>query len=338
MEAIRLGIIGCGIAARELHWPILKNMREKYAITACCNRSEGKAREYAAMAGGIPYTTDYKELVKREDVEAVIISLPIHMNYEVVKASLEAGKHVFLEKPLAGCVEEAEKLMKLESNTSLVTLLGENFRYVSAYRKMKELMDSGVIGRPYAMVFDDFNYIAPEMEFANTAWRVDHKHMGGILLDGGVHRIAAIRSIAGDVRPIGAYVKGVFPDLGKQDIMSLLFEADGEYPMQGVYTVQFSRRGHTVYRMTVFGTEGDLVLEAQGVLCDFRIEVKKDNATIEEIICGDEGIGYLEGFKGEFEDFFHGIRQGNKVKSTFAEGYKDFRVIVDALAMAASSS
>jgi predicted dehydrogenase len=313
-------------------------MPEKFRIVACCNRSPGKAESYAEMVGGIPYTTDYRDLLRRPEVEAVVIALPIHLNCEMVQAALEAEKHVFLEKPLAGNLAEAEMLLALETGTSLVTFLAENFRYVSAYRKMRALLDEGVIGRPYAMVFDDFNYIAPEMEFANTPWRVNHEHLGGIVLDGGAHRIAAIRVVVGAIRPVGAFALGAFPTLGRQDMLSLLFAAEGGSGIKGVYTAQFSRQGHSFYRMTAFGTEGDLVLEAKGSLSNFTIQVKKGNAVAEEFVCDDGGLGYLEGFKGEFEDFFRNIREGTPVQSSFEEGYKDFRVISDALELAGIAS
>lgn len=60
----------------------------------------------------------------------------------------------------------------------------------------------------------------------------------------------------------------------------------------------------------------------------------KDNKVIEEISCDDKGLGYLEGFKGEFEDFYQGICQDKNVDSSFKEGYADFKVISEALALA----
>ena len=128
MEPVKLGIIGCGIAARELHWPALRQLGDKFTITAACNRTLSKAEEYAAMIGGTPVYTDYRKLLTSHDVEAVCIALPFHLNLEVTRAALEAGKHVFVEKPAASKLEEAEEMKALEKRHSdRVTMIAENF-------------------------------------------------------------------------------------------------------------------------------------------------------------------------------------------------------------------
>jgi predicted dehydrogenase len=99
MASIKLGIIGCGIVARDLHWPVINQLREKFIIAHVSSRSEAKAREFASLTGAMRYSTDYHKLLKDEEVEAVVIAYPFKMNYEITKAALEAGKHVLVEKP-----------------------------------------------------------------------------------------------------------------------------------------------------------------------------------------------------------------------------------------------
>jgi len=65
MNPIKLGIIGCGIAARELHFPALQKLQDKFSITVVCNHSEPKAKSFAEMAGGVPFVLDYQELLKK---------------------------------------------------------------------------------------------------------------------------------------------------------------------------------------------------------------------------------------------------------------------------------
>ena len=100
-DPIKLGIIGCGIAAKKLHYPALKKLKDRFTITAVCNHTEKKAKEFSQMVGGVPYTLDYRELLAMEDVEAVAIVLPIHLNRLVIADALKAGKHVIAEKPIA---------------------------------------------------------------------------------------------------------------------------------------------------------------------------------------------------------------------------------------------
>lgn len=97
MERVKLGIIGCGIAARTLHLPALQKLSGDYAVTAVCNHTEEKAREFTQLAGGAPFVLDYRELLERRDVEAVAILLPVHLNYQVVKDAMAARKYIMVE-------------------------------------------------------------------------------------------------------------------------------------------------------------------------------------------------------------------------------------------------
>ena len=105
---IRLGIIGTGLAVEQLHWPALKQLPEHFHIVAFANDGRPNAEHFAAYSGIAldDYTADYHDLLRRDDVEAVLISLPIPLNYPVTRDALMAGKHVICEKP-AG-VDEAE--------------------------------------------------------------------------------------------------------------------------------------------------------------------------------------------------------------------------------------
>ena len=115
MKPVRLGIIGCGLAAKNIHWPALKKLKDKFSIVCVCNHTEPKARQFSKLVGNVPYVLDYKDLLKRPDLEAVDIILPICLNYSVTKDSLEAGKHVIVEKPLAANIKDAKEMLKFEN-------------------------------------------------------------------------------------------------------------------------------------------------------------------------------------------------------------------------------
>jgi predicted dehydrogenase len=156
MKRVKLGIIGCGIAARTLHWPVLQKLNNDYAITAVCNHTEKKAQEFAQMLGGIPYFLDYRELLNCSDVEAVAILLPVQLNYQVVKAAVAAGKHILVEKPLAVSVAEAEELVNLIKDYPQVTMVAENFRYRRQFAEARSALKRNEIGEPYAAFWNCF--------------------------------------------------------------------------------------------------------------------------------------------------------------------------------------
>jgi predicted dehydrogenase len=87
-KKIRLGIIGCGIAANDLHWPALKALQNSFTITAVCNHTTDKAERFAMLVGEeysmvIPTFLDYKELIALETIDAVAVILPIELNLKV---------------------------------------------------------------------------------------------------------------------------------------------------------------------------------------------------------------------------------------------------------------
>ena len=106
MSRIKIGIIGTGIAARDLHLKPLQELSDRFEIVALCNRTRSKAEDFSKLVGGNPrITTDYHELLSWPEVEAVDIALPIVLNEPVTIDALRAGKHVFLEKPIGHDLE-----------------------------------------------------------------------------------------------------------------------------------------------------------------------------------------------------------------------------------------
>ena len=92
---IKLGIIGTGLAAKNLHLPALQKLKDNFEITAVCNHTEKKAREFSELIGGVKYYLDHKELLKDKNVEAVDITLPIDLNYKVTIGFIEGREACF---------------------------------------------------------------------------------------------------------------------------------------------------------------------------------------------------------------------------------------------------
>jgi len=131
-DAIRLGVIGTGLAVQRLHWPALERLTDAFRLTAFANHSRPKAENFAGYAGMSmdDYAADYHDLLERSDVDAVLISLPIPMNFPVTKAALEAGKHVICEKPAGVNDAEARKFIELvDQYPDLTVLITENSFY-----------------------------------------------------------------------------------------------------------------------------------------------------------------------------------------------------------------
>lgn len=318
MKPVKLGILGCGIAAKDLHWPALKQLKDKFEIVTVCNHTAEKAKEFAQMAGNVPYVTDYKEVLSNPEIEAVNILLPIHLNYEVTKEALDAGKHVIVEKPIAANMKEAEEMLGFEQKYKTIMMVAENFRYDPLNIRIKELLDSGSIGKPYSAFWDCFDLLETSNKYAKTQWRIKHQYPGGFITDGGVHNMAVFRDLFGEIDSGKAITKSINPELGEIDSMSFLFNTSQK--VSCVFNYYFSSMGYQERKLKILGTQGTMVVEGK------NITIKKVNSSDYVETVQSEG-----GYKEEFENFYGAIRNGEKVKSTFLEAYKDLKALLDAL-------
>src|SRR5437870_4966539 len=112
LPTVRLGIIGAGLATKWLHWPPLSRMTDRFHIVAVADIDASAAQEVAGMAGNCPWTTRYADLLSSEDVEAVLISLPFHLNAQIMVEAARAGKHVLCEKPVASNLQQAQEVVR----------------------------------------------------------------------------------------------------------------------------------------------------------------------------------------------------------------------------------
>ncbi len=104
---VRVGIIGTGLAVKLIHWPVLQHLPGYFKLVMVCDIDQDSARATAQQAAeeldspGCTWTGDYRELLANDQVEAVLIALPIQLTAQVIIEAAQAGKHILAEKPLA---------------------------------------------------------------------------------------------------------------------------------------------------------------------------------------------------------------------------------------------
>ena len=317
MQPIKLGIIGCGIAANDLHWPALRQMQDKFKITMVCNHTEQKAKAFAKVVGNVPYVLDYNDLLGSDDVEAVDIILPIHLNFQAVQDTLKSGKHFIVEKPLAANLDEADELIELQKKFSQVKMLGENFYYHPVFIKVKEYLLQNLIGRVYSFFWDIFRCLDFSNKYLQTQWRIKHKYPGGFVLDGGIHNIAAIKMLFGDIVAGCSFVKKINPQIGEMDTFS--FQLKTENDVGGVLNIFNSAKAYSQNRLLVLGENGSIVVDEGSEILVY----KENKLIIQEVIQDDS-------FKREFDDFYDAIRNNKKPFSTLERGHSDLRTMLNA--------
>jgi len=145
-QKVGIGVIGCGMQGQS-HLQRLSNLPQA-KIIATVDINEERAKMAAKTYGAISWDTDYREALKRRDIEAVTVATPPFAHTQPVVDALEAGKHVFCEKPLALTIEEADLIVNTAKKTGLKLMVGFQNRFIPVYRKIKDLIENGTIGDP----------------------------------------------------------------------------------------------------------------------------------------------------------------------------------------------
>ncbi|MGA9287580.1 MAG: Gfo/Idh/MocA family oxidoreductase [Anaerobacillus sp.] len=207
MKKLKVAIIGCGSIARRRHLPEY-HAEENAEIVAVCDVVRERAAEMASLYGGMAYT-DYQELLKDTEIDAISVCLPNALHAPVSIAALNAGKHVLCEKPMATSREEAEAMNQAAEMNGKKLMIAHNQRFVASHVKAKELIESGVIGKIYSFR-TTFGHPGPERWSIDGAgsWFFDKERAFiGAMGDLGVHKSDLMRYLLGEIVEVGAFVE-----------------------------------------------------------------------------------------------------------------------------------
>ena len=143
-KQIKVGVVGCGYWGPNL----IRNFRSLPACTLrmMCDISEERLRHLKALYPEVEGSTDYSHMLNGAGLDAVVIATSVRHHYPMAKASLLAGKHTFIEKPMASSAQECEELVEIAENKGLVLMVGHTFLYSPSVRKIKEIVEWGDLG------------------------------------------------------------------------------------------------------------------------------------------------------------------------------------------------
>ena len=142
---LRIALIGYGYWGPNVAKQLYRN--KDYAFDTICDlREERLEKAKELYADSVHYTTDYREIMKRSDIDLVAIAVETSQHYPIVKEALQSGKHVYVEKPFTDNVKQAVELKKLASERGLYIHVDHIMVYHPAIRKIKEIMEAGDLG------------------------------------------------------------------------------------------------------------------------------------------------------------------------------------------------
>ncbi len=326
-RTVRLGIIGAGLATKWLHWPALKRMPDRFSIVAVADVDVSAAQEVAELVGGCRSTAHYTELLSSEDVEAVLVSLPIHLNAQVLVEAARAGKHVLCEKPVGSNLQQAQEVVSAVRDLPVVVAVAEQFHHRRDIRQVQEWIREGRIGKPFLVDAANRYWTDTQEGFGSTPWRQDSQYRGGAITDAAVHQAALLRHLGGEVEQLHAFTKLVHPELSGVDTMVLNLRYRNGVLGRFLFSAAAAEAGGPYMQATVYGTEGTIVLE------EGKLRLRRRGAPEES-----HEYDTDEAFYDQLVNFHAAITGGEPVVSTPEEAMRDLEILMRAYDSAESRS
>lgn len=166
-----------------------------HLIAVCASHLENLERYKEKCGADLIMTTDYRKIMANPKVDAIFVCTPDYLHAEHAVAALEAGKHVFLEKPMAITIEDCDRILEAAQKSTGKLFVGHNMRYFPVMQKMRELIEQGRIGRVEAIWCRHFINYGGDAYFKD--WHSERRYTTSLLLQKGAHDIDIIHYLAG---------------------------------------------------------------------------------------------------------------------------------------------
>ena len=245
-----LGIVGVRGYGRHLYDAIKGS--DLCNITACLHPDEFVAEDAAGYMDCEPFA-DEDAFFADDRIDAVILAVPNEFHFIYAQKAIAAGKHVLVEKPLTNTLIEAETLLNLANEKSVVLMVGHNYRKSGFIRRMHEELKGGTIGKTVAAEFNMGH--GGGLKFGPEKWRF-HKDKcpGGPLNMLGTHLIDASNFLFGKVKSVSGTVKNLYADTTAEDMSMIQLE----YENGVVVNITNLYNSVSTEYINIYGTDGAL--------------------------------------------------------------------------------
>lgn len=209
---IRVGIVGAGFIG-GLHADAIAALDGVELVAACRTNAEALAafcRRYGCEA-----VTDYRKLVRRPDVDVVVVATPHHLHTDVALAAVNEGKALMLEKPMATTLCECDAIVRAASEVGVIGTVGFVNRFAPAYQKARDILATGELGEVVSGVSTMAKYW---MEPNRRPWHLDRGTGGGMWLTAGIHCLDRLTWLVDSpIRTVSAHFDTRFHDQRADD-------------------------------------------------------------------------------------------------------------------------
>jgi myo-inositol 2-dehydrogenase / D-chiro-inositol 1-dehydrogenase len=320
MNQVRFGLIGYGAWGSHHARCIVESPRAKLAaIAARSEATQAKARQDHPSA---KVYGDFRRMLASEELDAVAIALPSNLHFEAAQASLEAGRHVLLEKPMALSIEHCDALNNLASRKGKLLAVGHELRQSSLWGKAKEMIDAGAIGEPRYCLIELWR---KPYRLGADGWRYDINRVGNWILEEPIHFFDLARwyfSKAGD--PVSVFAqaserRAEHPEL-QDNFSAFLRFGNGSYAVISQTLAGWEH--HQIAKVT--GREGALLASWSGAMDrtfepTFSLRHQRGEAESVQVPVA-RMSGEVYELRDEFDHFTRAVLEGQPLTATGTDG------------------
>ena len=316
--ALRIGVVGLG------YWG--PNLARNFAalpgceLAWCCDASEEARARIAPQFPGARFTAELEDLLADPTLDAIALATPVPTHAELAVRVLEAGKHCFVEKPLAQSAAGAERAVEAARAAGRVLMVGHLLEYHPGVRKLKELADTGELGDRIYYIYGNRLNLGKLRADENALWSL------------GAHDVSVVLYLAGE-EPVDIVAHGEsYVRDGVEDVVFcfLRFPSGLSAHLHLSWLDPHKERRFTVVGSRRMATFDDMALEGKLKVYDKGFD--EDARTYGEYITrtGDifsPSIPNLEPLRIECEHFVESVRSGHQPRSDGASGLRVVRVL-----------
>ena len=318
---INVAMVGCGYWGPNL-------IRNFISLADCrvkklCDVDPQRLSHLKSLYPAVETTEDFSEIINDSDIDAVVIATPVRFHFKMAKAALKSGKHTFVEKPMASSVAECTKLVEIAEDKKLTLMVGHTFIYSAPVRRIKEIIESGDIGKVQYISCQRLNLGLFQKDI-NVAWDLA-PHDISIILYIMTQQLVSVNCQG------KAHVNDNIEDVTN---MTLNFEDGGMAIIQSSWLDP-----NKVRKITVVGDKKMLVYDdleptEKIKIYDKRVEIPPHYDTFAEFQYayhyGDMHAPYInmvEPLKVESQEFLDSIKNGTKPLSSGHDGLRVVEVL-----------
>ncbi|CAG0989652.1 myo-inositol 2-dehydrogenase / D-chiro-inositol 1-dehydrogenase [Burkholderiales bacterium] len=338
-RALRLGIVGCGRVTSSLHVPALAPLRD-IRVAALADTNAGALARVAGQVRPERTASHYRELVDDPTLDAIAVCVPARSHAEIALAAIEAGKHVFVEKPLALTLADCDALAARAAKAGVCAMVGFNTRWHAQARRARDAIRRGELGA--------IDAIASRLTSCHDAvpdWQKARATGGGVMLELAIHHVDLWRCLTGaEIDEVSAFARSGEREDETATLVARL--SDGS-----LATAVFAERTSRANEVDVWGRSGSIALslyrfdgyataDAASVAGDGRARLRSAmrfaRALPRAVLDARRGGAWPLTYRDTWRHFAAAIRGRVPVESTLDDGRRALAVVLAAIESAAT--